>query len=193
MTNPFAQTAPTQQPPANPFANPTHTGGAPAHTPQPAGNDPFGQPAPRLERPRVRDLYGRLLLIIPKRLEHNVVSTRLKNKDGSPQVQDRMTGDVIVLDGGPLAYGGAPEATPPSPHTREVAPPYRFTDMFLSGKGIVAQSREALAKRERNEPGMVLGRLTRESGQNKPWLLSPYTPEDAALARAYLSAVNPFE
>lgn len=217
MTNPFAQSAPTQAapPPApagNPFANPGQPtvvtppaqGGAPIHTPAqapvgytpPAGGDPFGQPAPRAERPRPTDLYGRLLLIIPKRLEEGVTSATLKNTDGSAQVQDRLTADVIVLDvsdTNPLDYGGSPEKMPPTPHTKRATAPTRFVDMYLSGKGLISQSRDALAKRRRNEPGMVLGRLTKEAGQNKPWLLAPYTEQDAALARQYLSTVNPFD
>jgi hypothetical protein len=207
--SPFAQTAPTAPPAAPPSGNPFTTpgqpviGGAPMHTPaqapvgypQPAtaGADPFAPPALQAERPRILDLYGRLLLVIPKRLERGVASATLKNTDGSPQIQDRMTTDVIVLDGGPLDFGGKPEGAPPIPHTKRVDTPHRFTDMYVSSKGLVSQSREALAKREAGQPGMVLGRLTREAGNNKPWLLAPYNDAEANVARQYLATVNPFE
>jgi hypothetical protein len=211
VTNPFAAPAPQAPPGANPFnatgpvpVPPPAQGGAPMHTPAqappgyspPAGGDPFGQPAPREKRPRPIDMYGHLIMIIPKRIEYGVESSTLKNTDGTRQKQDRLTADVIILDVSPdrpLDYGGSPEKVPPTPHSKRITEPTRFVDMYLSGKGLVSQCRDALAKRQRNEPGMVLGRLTREAGENKPWLLAPYTEEEAAVARQYLATVNPFE
>jgi hypothetical protein len=135
-------------------------------------------------------MYNRLLLILPYKVE--TVPNRLQ--PGS--TQERMTADVIVLDGGALQYGGAPEKTPPKPHDKQVDVPHKVPRMFLSQAGLISQSSEALAKRQRGEPGMVLGRLTtgeaKEAGHNPPWLLAPPTDADKQIARAYLATVDPF-
>lgn len=198
MTNPFAMnsqsgsvaTAPAPTPTANPFA-----GAAPAPTPAPdpfGGGDPFSGPAPQQARgPRLRDLYGRLLLLVPQKLEQGI-----PNRLQPGTTQDRMTADVIVLDGGLISYGGRPEATPPMPHDKTAAVPHRTPSMFISSAGLISQCREALARRAQGQPGMVLGRLTtgnaKEPGQNAPWLLTPPTEEDKQAARQYLASVDPF-
>lgn len=185
-TNPFAMdTAPT---PAQP---PTSTPARPAADPY-SGQDPFSGPAPQQPRgPRVRDMYGRLLLVIPHKLED--VPNRLQ----PGTTQERMTADVIVLDGGPIAFGGRPEATPPVPHDKTAVIPHKIAKMFLSQRGLISQCREALAKKlTTGQPGMVLGRLavgeSREVGQNAPYLLTPPTDADKQAARAYLATVDPF-
>ncbi|MBB4689802.1 hypothetical protein [Amycolatopsis jiangsuensis] len=207
MTNPFAfgnatapaptASAPAQPPASAPVAAPATLAidtppTAPAAAPTPAGDDPFSAPAPQAARgPRVRDMYGRLLLVIPHKLEED-----LPNRLQPGTTQDRLTADVIILDGGEIQYGGKPEATPPVPHTKTVATPFKSERMFLSQRGLISQCREALAKRLQGQPGMVLGRLTtgeaKEAGQNAPFLLSPPTDEDKALARQYLAQVDPF-
>jgi hypothetical protein len=205
MTNPFAldtPPAPAAAPPANPFGAPgapvaltNPAGGATVPVPMPtspAGEDPFAGPAPQQARgPRLRDLYGRLLLIVPHKLEEGV-----PNRLQAGTTQDRMTADVIVLDGGPIAYGGRPEATPPVPHDKTANVPHKTTRQYISSVGLISQCRDALAKRLRGEPGMVLGRLavgeSKEPGQQGPWLLTPPTEQDKVIARQYLATVDPF-
>lgn len=185
--NPFA--APASTPPAQPAtppANPAATDGA----------DPFSGPAPQQPRgPRLQEMYGRLLLILPTKLEEGIVSKFL-GTDGKPQVQDRMTADVVILDGGTIQYGGNPEKLGGRPHDKTVEPPHRSTAMFISSKGLISQCREALAKRLAGQPGaMVLGRLAvgeAKTGQAAPYLLTPPTEADKQTARAYLAQVDPF-
>lgn len=196
--NPFAYDAPAQPDAAAPTtttpapvpAQQAAPPAAPAAPAAPGGADPFDGPAPQATRPRVLDMYNRLVLVIPHKVE--TVPNRLQ----PGTTQDRMTADVIVLDGGPLQYGGAPEKVPPVPHDKQVNVPHKIDRMFLSQAGLISQSSQALAKRQRGEPGMVLGRLTTgeasKPGHNPPWLLSPPTDADKQAARAYLATVDPF-
>lgn len=194
--NPFAQQpqptpTPATQPQPNPFAQPAEPArpASPAYTP--GGGDPFSAPAPQEPRgPRILDVYGRLLLIIPHKVEYGV-----PNRLQPGQVQDRMTADVITLDGGPINYGGTPEKIPPVPHTKVAQVPHLTKRQYISNTGLISQCRDALARRQRGEPGMVLGRLSvgqvPATGGNPPYLLTPATEEDKALARAYLATVDP--
>jgi len=190
-------------PPANPFAydTPTTAATAPATAPLPPtapapvtdDGDPFSGPAPQEARgPRLREMYGRLLLIIPHKLEEGIPN-RLDPRGGT---QDRMTADVVILDGGSVSYGGKPEATPPKPHTKVAGTPHKNSRMFISAVGMISQCREALAKKIRSgQPGMVLGRLSvgeAKGDQNPPYMLTPPTDADKAVARAYLATVDPF-
>lgn len=207
MTNPFAvdtvappaSAAPAAQPnpfaaapAAQPLAAPQIANAVQSAQPMAPGDDPFSAPAPQAPRgPRLRDLYGRLLLLVPTKLEIGV-----PNRLQPGTTQDRMTADVIVLDGGPIAFGGKPEETPPIPHDKTAQVPHKTPAMFISATGLHSQCREALAKRAQGQPGMVLGRLgvgtKKEAGQNAPWLLSLPTEQDKALARQYLAQVDPF-
>lgn len=197
MTNPFALDTPAPAAPSVPAPAPNAapavaTGGAPADPfGSASGEDPFSGPAPRADRPRVRDMYGRLLLLIPHKLEEGI-----PNRLQPGTTQDRMTADVIVLDGGALPYGGRPEATPPVPHNKSAQVPLKVDRLFISQAGLISQCREALAKRLRGQPGMVLGRLAvgeaNAPGQNAPYLLTPPTDADKQFARQYLAAVDPF-
>lgn len=216
MTNPFALDTPALAPAAPaapapatvpaPVAQPV----APAYVPPvapaaPASDvDPFDAPAAQQARgPRMREMYGRLLLVIPRKLETGVVSRTLKNSDGSPAVQDRMTADVVILSADPgtpgdmtIRYGGKPEAIVPVPHDKSALIPFAVKGMYISNAGIISQCREALAKIvSQGRPGMVLGRLAQGTGGtngNPPWILTPATDADKAVGRAYLATVDPF-
>lgn len=208
MTNPFAMTdpvppaapaapvTPTPAPIAAPAAQPVQPAAAPAAPTYPADADPFANsdPAPQAARaPRFRELYGRLIILVPKKLELGVASGRFKNPDGSPTTQDRMTADIIVCDGPTIHYGGEPEKIPPIPHTKTAEVPVKFADAYLSFAGIISQCRDALAARQAGRPGMVIGRLTKgtdDSKGNPPWLLTPATDADKALGRQALAAVT---
>ena len=197
MTNPFAPAA-AAQPAGNPFAAAAPAAPvAPRDMPQAAppalaDGDPFSGPAPQAARgPRLRDLYGRLLLIVPTKLEEG-----LPDRLNPGQTKDRMTADVIVLDGGPINYGGAPEKTPPMPHDKTAQVPHRTARQYIGQAGIISQSRVALANRAAGKPGMVLGRLgvgeQSDPTKSPPFILSQPTEEDKQIARAYLATVDPF-
>ena len=192
MSNPFALDAPA--PATAPAAPAPATAPAPTiPAPSATEDDPFDAPAPQRPRgPRLQEMYGRLLLIIPHRLEEGVPNRLGKAGD----TQDRMTADVIVLDGGPISYGGKPEKLPPIPHDKVGTVPYRQEKMFISAVGLISQCREALAKKvTQGRPGMVLGRLMTGQAtgdQNAPYLLVPATDADRAIGRAYLVNIDPF-
>lgn len=171
------------------FVAPPQPGGAPS-----AGTDPFDDPAPpRPKGPRLDDMYGRLLLIIPKGMDKG----KSTEADGTTSTYDRMTADVIVLDGPPMPYGGKPNGRPPTPHDRIAPIPHREVGMYVSAKALISQSRDAWAKRQRNEPGMVLGRLAygeqpADPKLQAPWILEKATDADRAVARQYLATIDPF-
>lgn len=197
MTNPFALDNEPQAPAQPPPAPAPASAPAPQTPPPPPGaggddEDPFAGPAPqRPKGPRLREMYGRLLLVMPLKLEEGI-----PNRLGKPgDVQDRLTADVVILDGGTIQYGGRPEAQPPTPHDKAAEVPLKVDRMFISAAGIISQCRDALAKRLAGKPGMVLGRLglgEAKGGQNPPYLLQPFTEADAAIARQYLATVDPF-
>jgi hypothetical protein len=102
-----------------------------------------------------------------------------------------------VLDGGPISFGGKPEKLPPVPHDQTEPIPYRRRDMYLSAVGVISQCRDALEKRRKGEPGMVIGRFMtgQQSDPRKqpPYLLTKATDAEKEIARAYLRTINPFE
>jgi hypothetical protein len=192
MTNPFAlntPAAPTTTTTAAPVAAPAQVS-TPAPDPFGNGEDPFSGPAPQRPRgPRLREMHGRLLLIVPKKVE------TVPNNKRPGETQERMTADVVVLDGGTIIYGGRPEAIPAIAHDKQAEVPLRSEAMFISSVGLVSQCREALAKRAQGKPGMVLGRLSvgeAKGDNNPPYLLTQYTEADKAIARQYLAQVDPF-
>lgn len=172
--------------PSAPPAQPARPAAAPA---QGTDDDPFGGPAPRAPKgPRFREMHKRLLLILPKKLEEGV-----PNRLGEPgDTQDRLTADVIVLDGDPIAYGGEPEKVDGKPHDKVAQIPCKNTAMFVSYTGIVSQCREALENYKNKKGGktMALGRLglgeVPANGGNRPWVLQDPTEQDKAIAREYL-------
>lgn len=198
MTNPFALDTPAPAiaapftPAAAPVAPVAMAPVAPVAQPY-GGDDPFSGPAPQAPRgPRLRDMYGRLILLVPHKLEEGI-----PNRLGpAGSVQDRLTADVVVLDGGPIAFGGAPEKVPPRPHDKSAAVPHKNARMFISSVGLISQCREAIAKKvTQGQPGMVLGRLgvgEAKGEQAPPYLLTPPTDADKAVARQYLANVDPF-
>ena len=207
MTNPFAATAPapavptTPPPPTvSPFSAPPAAPVAPVQPVAPpvataTEGDPFSGPAPQRPRgPRMRDMHGRLLLIRPLFVEKHKSTDPTTHQETE---KDRMTADVIILDGGPIHFGGTPEKLPSIPHDRVADVPFKIDGMFISAVGIISQCRDALEKKRRNESGaIVLGRLgvgqARNADSSPPYLLSPYTEAEANIARAYLAQVDPF-
>jgi len=126
---------------------------APAAAPPPPITYPttLGDPDPKassVPRPRLQDIgrANRLVLIRPLKIERNVPNTQGKPGD----VQDRMTADVVIFDGGPVAWGGKPERG--VPHTTQSPLPYEIPAMYISSGPIITQ-----CERRMNE--VVVGRL----------------------------------
>lgn len=198
QAQPYNPGAPNPQP--SPYQMPRDAAGTATPFPSAGAPDPFGGPAPRGDRPKMRDLYGRLVLIMPKKLEAGVATKWRDPVTQEVKRQDRLTMDIVVLDGGPLAYGGDPTAVPPVPHNKSAEVPVRFDGMYDSHTGIISQTRDALANFQRQAAGqqlrpgettMVLGRVTvgEKSGENKaPFILEPANEQDIARARAWVQA-----
>lgn len=159
------------------------------------GTDPFGDPAAGTARPKMKDMYDRLLLISPEKVDQQ------PSLNDPSKMVDRLTATVVVLDGGVFPFGGDLSETPPIPHTVIIDAdelPYKIDSMYVSAVGIVNQCRDALDARERKtgKPTMVLGRL--KKGEQKdptrkaPWRLEKATDADKEIARAYINSQNPF-
>lgn len=169
--------------------------GAPAPNP----NDEFGNPD-GIGGPRARwqDAgAGRLVLITPFRIERNVPN-KLAKPDASGQLplQDRMTADVVFLDGPPFMYGGDPEgnAGPPRPHTMQATIPFEVRSMMFSNVLLISQCERSLPPPGSMVGGKVLGRLVKgepsKPGMRPPWKLDNPTDADRQIARDYLRAVQ---
>ncbi len=176
---PYPQQGYPQPAPAAPPAAPAPGYGG-AH---PQGHDPFAAPAPpqsSIVRPRLldfgRDPGGRLVLITPTDIKRGVPN-RLSNKPGD--TQDRMTCDLVVLDGNAFPYGGAPEKG--QPHTLLATVPCEIPSMWISNVGLIGQ-----VERRMNEP--VLGRLVIEplDNGNTIYRLKDATEAEKQVARQYL-------
>lgn len=160
---------------------------APLQQPQPGA--PSGvvpqvhAPAPpqaTIVRPRMRDFArdNRLVLIKPIKIERGVPNTKGKPGD----VQDRLTADVVILDGPPIGMGGQPENG--VPHTTQVNPPYEVLSMYISSAPLISQI-------ERHMGEYVAGRLSIKQlpNGNTAYRLSTETDEnDRAIWTQYLVA-----
>lgn len=124
------------------------------------------------EYPKLVDMRTRLLLLAPTKYEQGIASA-FRNQDGTVQLQNRMTVNVYVVDGGPV---GEFETS-------------SFSAMYISNGRLVDQLMKAYKGQS-----MVLGRLdTKEGGNSKagngnPWGLADPTEQDKQLARAYIAA-----
>jgi hypothetical protein len=205
--NPFAPTPGVQQP--NPYQQqPAPQQYAPAPAPQytqqpqqyaaapaPAAPVPVATPGAYMapppptesgssNKPRIADLQSRLLIVMPEKVERQVPSNR-----AGFDPQDRMTCTVVVLDGGPLQWGGL---TPNSQRMNEQVP-YVIKGLWIRQTKLVSQLEDALALRLQGGPGLVLGRLWKTgTAQNDPYVLATPSPDDARLYDQYVSQVNPF-
>lgn len=160
--------------------------------------DPFGQPTSG-GFPKVEDMEGKLLLIVPEKIER--VRNRFAKPTDPDPTQDRATADVTVFE-----EDGTWET---------------HQSMYLSQTVLLNACRSALKP---GNPPMVLARLvklatkeTREALKiddtpeafaaaraewlkkggkgTEPrhvWVLQPHTEDDAAKARKYLATKDPF-
>jgi hypothetical protein len=155
---------------------------APAQTPQAivgfATPDPVGA-----TRPAVRDLLNRVIVVRPTKFETNVPGV----EDG--KLQDRVTADVLVLDGGPLEFGG--NVARGKPLTMTVQTPYLIKGMYISNTNMVD------AVKGQTGRGVVLGRVVlgraSKPTHNPPYNLAEVTQEDPkyqAAVQVYTAVVN---
>lgn len=189
---------PPQYPPAPPQYQPPAQYGPPqGYAPPPAqrvweapgyggaypqGYDGFRPPDPQqsnVVRPRLQDFgrENRLVLISPIKIDRGV-----PNNLGKPgETQDRMTADVVVLDGAPFLYGGQPDKG--KPHTHQAQVPHEILSMWISSAPLISQC-------ERRVGESVLGRLGVKNllNGNTAYKLDDPSEHDVATCRAYLLA-----
>jgi hypothetical protein len=161
---------PQQAPPAPGYGG-AHPQGVPQFRPPDA-------PQANIIRPRLLDFgrENRLVLVSPIKIERDLPNTLGKPGDK----QDRLTADVVILDGPLFAFGGAPEKNKPHTHTTP-AIPYEILSMFISSAPLISQCERRLGE-------MVLGRLAIRdlpNGNTAYRLLDP-SPADEAIAQQYL-------
>lgn len=134
-------------------------------------NDPFiDAPLPTSAFPKVRDFEGHLVLFTPTKLERGIPSN-FRDKQGNAQLQDRITTDVVVLDG-PLDDFEDTE----------------YDALWISNDKIVNQLSKAV-----KTGSMVLARVTlpdpkKAAGVGNAWQLSPPNDDDRKVARQYLAS-----
>lgn len=112
------------------------------------------------------ELKGRLLLVYPTKFEKDRPSTVAKSG-----FQDRITADVVVLDGERF------------PDEEEI--PYSIPDMYFSQSRLVNQ-----LKRQLRTGKPLLGRLSKleakQPGQYDAWTFAEPSDEDKVLARKWI-------
>jgi hypothetical protein len=190
VAQPMQQQAPQSYgPPGQQGSSQWPQGAAPA----PLGQ--FGRPqAPTIGGGQGADLvamYGRLVLVLPQKLEHGLPSKFTDPATGQPRTQDRMTATFIVLDGAnPIAFGGNPYSMPPVAHTKSEPLPHVSKALWISQSKLIEQCQEHLPAPGQTQGGMVLGRLVRAGNEaNSAWILQDATPQDEEIANYYLAGV----
>ena len=195
-TRPRSTAAPQQytQQPAQQYGAPAAQQYAP-----PAANVPVAQPGQFLappppsasgsgNMPKIGDLQGRLLIVMPESLQRGLPS-KFQGQGGGAQFVDRMTCKVIVLDGGPLSWGG----TTPGSQRQTVNTPYVVNGLWIQQVKLIEQLEEALRVRQSGGPGLSLGRLWKTGpSNNDPYVLAAPQPQEVEQYNAYVSQQNPF-
>lgn len=111
--------------------------------------------------PRMEDLEGRLVVMVPREFTDQAPKAVEFQKDPTDTVQDRWTADVVVLDGGPLTfeYPGQKDDKGNRPmvaHTVD-AMPATFTNKWVFEQAVIGQ----LNKVSGTQRPMLLGRVVR--------------------------------
>lgn len=148
----------------------------------PAGPSPVADPSPpqsSIVRPRMLDFArdNRLVLIKCTDIKRGV-----PNNLGKPgETQNRMTCDLVVLDGAPFPFGGQPEKGVPHTHTAQL--PYEILSIWITSDGLISQ-----CERFMNE--WIAGRLgiRQLANGNTAYKLEKATDEEKAQAAAFLVA-----
>jgi hypothetical protein len=169
-----------------------------AYAPQPAANPQYAAPGAAGDqfvppiptggaRPSLAKIgAGRHVLIFPTKIERDVVSNTFKNNDGSPQKNDRLTADIVVLDGPPFMYGGSTQKM--TPDTLQAVPgpmSEKFMGVYVSGKIVIGQCERSVDEKGRRS---ILGRLIQVPTQGQPgWKLDDPDENGKALAREWFA------
>lgn len=125
---------------------------------------------------------NRLVAIIGKKIEYGVKAP------GEPgKTQDRITADVLVIDGGPFTFGGKPLARPVVPDTMMVQQlPYLALNMWISNKVLITQLERKVGQ------GIAVGRLyygEATNGNNAPYKITEDpTPEEIEFVTRWWAA-----
>lgn len=182
---PVAYAQPVQQQPVPPQLNPGALTGVGA----PVIGEGTGA--------KLVDMYGRLLLVFPLRLENvprNPQHITPEDRQKGKLTQDRMTATVVALDDGqggmqPVAFGGQ-IGPPPIPHTDYAPLPYVRKAMWIPQTRLISQLQPHLSTDPR-APGMTVGRLVKAGpGTTDAWFLQTPTGADLTLAGQYLQGVQ---
>lgn len=126
---------------------------------------------------------NRLVAIIPMKIERGVKAP------GENKTQDRITADVLIIDGGPITYGGRPWARPPIPDTFVIQQlPYLARNVWISNSVLVTQLERKVGN------GIVVGRLyygEAKNGNNAPYKISEDpTQEEIAFVTQWWAAYS---
>ena len=153
------------------------------------GDDPFSDPGSASSFPAMKQLRGRVLIVHPTKLEAGLPNTL---QPGT--TYDRMTADVIVLDGDPIT-GRLDDDDNETPFDEPLVPPFKLESMFISGAKLITECKGKLPRGEQ-PAGLVIGKLTRlapqKAGRKGAWSLETATDEQKALGKKYLANVDPF-
>lgn len=154
-----------------------------------AEDDPFSDPGSASGYPSLKQLKGRVLIVVPKVLERG-----LPNTLNPGQTRDRLTADVHVLTGDDIAFR-LDDDDNETPFDEPLTVPFKLEDMYLSGAKLINETKAKLPSGDK-PAGMVIGQLTKlppqKAGQKGAWSLAQATPEQKAIGRKYLADVDPF-
>lgn len=125
-------------------------------------------------RPRIADLRNRTVIVQPLSIARNVPGVQ----PGS--LQDRITANVFVLDGGPLEFGGRPEKF--VPHTLVVPTPFLAEGVYISQTNMVQALTASLPGPGKPQGALVVGVITQGRANNPqhnpPWNIVALEPGD---------------
>jgi hypothetical protein len=152
-------------------------------------DDPFSDPGSASGFPSLKQLKGRILIVVPKTLERN-----LPNTLNPGQTRDRLTADVHVLSGEDIT-ARLDDDDNETPFDEPLTIPCKLADMYLSGAKLINETKAKLPQGDK-PAGMVIGVLTKlpplKAGQKGAWSLAAATDEQKAVGRKYLANVDPF-
>lgn len=136
-------------------------------------------------QPRISDLQGRLLIILPETIQRGLPS-KFMGPNGQPQTIDRMTCTVIVLDG-PIVWGQPGQQ-------QQAQAPMVIKGLWIQQTKLIEQLNEALTLRQQGDPrGLALGRLWKAgTAANDPYMLAAAQAHEVAVYDQYVAANNPF-
>ena len=152
-------------------------------------DDPFSDPGSASGYPTLRQLKGRLVIVVPKVLEKNLPNTLQPG-----QTRDRLTADVHVLTGDDVT-ARIDDDDNETPFDEPMVVPFKCEDMYLSGAKLINETKAKLPQGDK-PAGMVIGVLTKlpplKAGQKGAWSLAQASAEQKAIGRKYLANIDPF-